>query len=51
MISEVSGAEIDYVSIADPITFTELDRATKGALISLAVKIGGVRLIDNVILE
>jgi len=51
MISEVSGAEIDYVSIADPITLTELDRATAGALISLAVKMGGVRLIDNVILE
>jgi pantoate--beta-alanine ligase len=51
MISEVSGAEIDYVSIADPITLTEVERATEGALISLAVKIGGVRLIDNVILE
>jgi len=50
-ISEVSGAEIDYISIADPKTLTELDRAAEGALISLAVKIGGVRLIDNVILE
>ena len=51
MILGVSGAEIDYVSIADPKSLKELDRIRGGALLSLAVRIGGVRLIDNIILE
>ena len=51
MILGVPGAEIDYVSIADPKSLTELDRIRGGALLSLAVRIGGVRLIDNIILE
>jgi len=51
IISKVSGIEIDYVSIADPKNLTELDRIRDGALLSLAVRIGGVRLIDNIILE
>jgi pantoate--beta-alanine ligase len=51
MILGVSGPEIDYVSIADPKTLAELDQVTERALFSLAVRIGGVRLIDNIILE
>jgi len=47
----VSGTEVDYVSIADPGSLQELDKIKDGALLSLAVKIGGVRLIDNIILE
>ncbi|MFC1903406.1 pantoate--beta-alanine ligase [Chloroflexota bacterium] len=41
-------AKIDYVSIADPETLEELDTVRAGALVSLAVKIGKTRLIDNV---
>ena len=44
-------AEIDYVSVAHAETLDELDRVEPPALVSLAVKIGKTRLIDNVVLE
>ncbi len=44
-------ATIDYVSIADAETLDELDRITSPALVSLAVKIGSTRLIDNIVLQ
>ena len=44
-------ATIDYISIADPVTLDELDTVKRGAIASLAVKIGKTRLIDNVIME
>ena len=44
-------AKIDYVSIADAETLEELDTIKPPALVSLAVKIGKPRLIDNVVLE
>ncbi|MDO8473122.1 MAG: pantoate--beta-alanine ligase, partial [Dehalococcoidia bacterium] len=40
--------ELSYVSIADPESLTELDVITDKALVSLAVKIGKTRLIDNI---
>jgi len=44
-------AHIDYISIADAETLDELDKIKPPALVSLAVKIGRTRLIDNVVLE
>ena len=44
-------AKIDYVSIADNETLEELDEVKPPALVSLAVKIGKPRLIDNIVLE
>ncbi len=44
-------ADIDYVSIADTETLDELDTVKSPALVSLAVRIGKTRLIDNVVLE
>lgn len=44
-------AQIDYVSVADPDTLRELDTVGDRALVSLAVRIGKTRLIDNTILE
>jgi pantoate--beta-alanine ligase len=41
-------AEIDYVSIADAQTLEELEEVSRSALASLAVRIGKVRLIDNI---
>ena len=42
---------IDYVSIADPDTLAELEViGPKGAILSLAVRFGTTRLLDNVIL-
>ena len=43
-------ADIDYVSIADAETLDELDTVTPPALVSLAIKIGSTRLIDNILL-
>ncbi len=44
-------ATIDYVSIADAETLDELDTVRSPALVSLAVRIGSTRLIDNIVLE
>ena len=41
---------VDYVSVADTEDLKELDSITADALVSLAVQIGDVRLIDNVTL-
>ncbi len=43
--------KIDYISIADATTLEELDKVKPPALISLAVKIGKPRLIDNLVLK
>jgi len=42
-------AAIDYISIADAETLEELDEVKPPALVSMAVKIGRTRLIDNVV--
>ncbi|MCH8863966.1 MAG: pantoate--beta-alanine ligase [Chloroflexi bacterium] len=42
---------IDYVSIAEPETLEEMAVVKTPALVSLAVRIGKTRLIDNVVLE
>jgi pantoate--beta-alanine ligase len=43
-------AREEYVSAADPDTLAELDQVEKGALLSMAVRIGKTRLIDNFLL-
>ncbi len=43
-------AKIDYVSIANAETLDELDRVKPPALVSLAVRFGKTRLIDNTVL-
>ena len=42
---------IDYVSVADPESLDELKQVSGKAIVSTAVRLGTVRLIDNVILE
>lgn len=44
-------ATLDYVSVADPDTLEELETVDRSALMSLAVRIGRTRLIDNLLLE
>ena len=51
LIKQEPLAAIDYVSIADAETLEELDTVKPGALVSLAVKIGRTRLIDNMVAE
>jgi len=43
-------ASIDYISVADAGTLDELDEIKPPALVSLAVRIGRTRLIDNIVL-
>ena len=44
-------AEIDYISIADAETLDELDTVSPPALVSMAVRIGKTRLIDNIVID
>ena len=41
----------EYVSVADALTLAELDQVERSALLSLAVRIGATRLIDNELLD
>ena len=43
-------ARPDYVSAADPVTLQELGDGSSGVLLSMAVRIGRARLIDNMLL-
>ncbi len=43
-------AHTEYVSAADPVTLQELGDASQGVLLSMAVRIGRARLIDNMLL-
>jgi pantoate--beta-alanine ligase len=43
-------AEIDYLSVASSDILEELERIEGPALVSLAVRIGRTRLIDNIVL-
>jgi pantoate--beta-alanine ligase len=52
IIEKESQADISYISIAHPETLKEmLHRVKAPALVSLAVKFGKTRLIDNILLE
>jgi pantoate--beta-alanine ligase len=53
LITSRSTAKIDYISIADAGTLEELKSINPGdsVLVSLAARIGGVRLIDNAIVH
>ena len=48
LVSREPLAKEDYISIADPQTLQELDVIDGPALISLAIRIGETRLIDNI---
>jgi pantoate--beta-alanine ligase len=44
-------AQIEYIALADPETLAPVDEIRQRAVALLAVRIGGTRLIDNLILE
>jgi len=52
MISRKPSARIDYISIADAVTLRECTTLVSGMqiLVSLAVRFGTTRLIDNLLL-
>lgn len=52
-VRELAGNDnvaLEYVSVADPLTLAELDAPADAAVISLAARVGGARLIDNLLL-
>ena len=49
-LNAAPGVSLDYVSIADADTLAEMDVIDRPALVSLAARVGGARLIDNVVL-
>ena len=51
ILAEEPSAIVEYVSVADGLSLRELDEVREPALISLAVRFGEIRLIDNEILE
>lgn len=51
IISREPLARIDYVSVAHPDTLQEVEGDIENALLSLAVYIGDVRLIDNMVID
>lgn len=44
-------AQVEYVSASDPLTLLELNQVTDGVLLSMAVRVGKTRLIDNFMYE
>ena len=50
LLESEPAASVEYVSVADAATLVELDSVDRPALVSMAVRIGRVRLIDNVVL-
>lgn len=49
MIRSVDGIVLQYVEIRDAETLEKMDRVNRSAVIAVAVMIGSVRLIDNII--
>lgn len=47
VIAQEPQAQLEYVSVADPETLKELPQPAQRLLLSMAVRFGGVRLIDN----
>ena len=50
LLESEPSASVEYVSVADAETLVELESVDQPALVSMAVRIGMVRLIDNVVL-
>lgn len=51
LIDQEPLAVVDYVSVADRETLEEIDVIDRPALVSVAVRIGNTRLIDNILLN
>lgn len=51
LIDKEDSTHVEYISIADERTLEELNRITPPSLVSLAVRVGKTRLIDNIVLK
>ncbi|HET9332614.1 MAG TPA: pantoate--beta-alanine ligase [Gemmatimonadota bacterium] len=50
-LSRHPGIDVDYVALVERDTFRPVDRLTSPAVAAVAARIGGTRLIDNVVIE
>jgi pantoate--beta-alanine ligase len=50
MLQGIPGMTVEYVSVVDETTFRRHERAIPGGVLAVAVKLGSIRLIDNVVL-
>lgn len=50
VLNQEPRANVEYVSAADPLTLQELDEIKNGVLLSMAVRFGTTRLIDNILI-
>jgi pantoate--beta-alanine ligase len=50
VIREEPAIEVDYCRIVDPETLEDVTDVAKGALVAVAARVGGTRLIDNLLL-
>jgi pantoate--beta-alanine ligase len=50
-LSRHPGIEVDYVALVERDTFRPVDRLTSPAVAAVAARVGGTRLIDNVVIE
>ncbi len=51
MIRNKSQADIEYISIVEPLSLQEIAKVSGPVMIALAVKFGATRLIDNILVE
>lgn len=51
VIAKESLAQIDYISVVDSELLQPVDRIDRGVMIALAVRVGAVRLIDNILVD
>jgi pantoate--beta-alanine ligase len=49
-LDEEDSIKTDYIALTDPVSFKSIDTAAKGICLSAAIRLGKVRLIDNIIL-
>ena len=50
-LSRHPGIDVDYVALVERDTFRPVDRLTSPAVAAVAARVGGTRLIDNVLIE
>jgi pantoate--beta-alanine ligase len=50
ILAQEQGVEIDYIEVADPDRLAPLERLEGRMVLLLAVRLGGIRLIDNLLL-
>lgn len=51
VIEQEPGVTVDYLAVCDPQTLEPLPRITKQAVLLGAIRLGGVRLIDNLVVK